>query len=614
MSIEFLKTDYEKVDYLRNLLVSKATGQDVANFEYQQLREELLSNKKIEKYFPIWIRTHSNLSSFWRFIKEEYSTYQERTAFINKEFSLVLSSLNSGTNKAVSQSNETILSKDSLVQSIKEYFTHNKEIKNIFGNFKLTKKILGNGGTSEVKEFEFNSKKYAIKFLISNIIKKENTEFKRFKQAHLNLLSIQHTGVILPQVHFDSIKISDEIELPYIIMPKAEMTLKKFVEEKKKKNEFNFTLFEKLFNGLINILEIIHSYHIIHRDIKPENIFILNKKLVLGDFDIAKFDDKEHVKLVDTKKGDRLANFYYSAPEQSDKSFDEITFAADWYAFGQILYWLITGNTLRGQEDISFSKYDTKYGKYESLIKNLLSNDPSVRLSSKDDIFKYLENKKKVTWEETLYNFDNIVFKYMSEFGMSGQGVKKFNDTKSINEIMSDLATDVLKLNLWWSQGYSDINIYDISKEKYCDRCWLVGLDEIKIKSIWFYKHYSSFGCSCIIVETDNFEPTGLYPDINEYEEFGILDDNYITRQEYDTGWAVINDTRVKLNGKAKLRGRILSNTIYFLAPQMGPLITNDKIIDQIYQEYKQTKVLDSKLLEPLTRIQKNESIVSLEY
>ena len=61
-----------------------------------------------------------------------------------------------------------------------------------------------------------------------------------------------------------------------------------------------------------------------------------------------------------------------------------------------------------------------------------------------------------------------------------------------------------------------------------------------------------------------------------------------------------INGERVKLNGNASLRGRILSSTIFFLAPKSGPLITNNKIIDKIYQDYIKNQQLNTKLLEPL--------------
>jgi serine/threonine-protein kinase len=611
LSIEFLKTNYEKIDYLNNLLKSRATGKEVSDNEYKVLRTELLSNSAIESYLPIWLKTNGDLNSFWRFIKGKFQKYDERTKFLSDEFEPLINYLAPKELKQILIPKDSLpLSKDILKKELNDYLKIKDKITNIYGDFLLSTKVLGNGGTSVVKGFNFHGKEYAIKFLLENIEEKENTTFKRFKQAHLNLLSIQHLGVILPQIHFDSIEIK-QIKIPYIIMPKAENTLKVYIEDKKKNDAFNFTLFKKLFDNLINIVDIIHNQKIIHRDIKPENIFILDGRLVLGDFDIAKFNDDEHIKLIDTKKGDRLANFYYSAPEQSSKKFDEITFAADWYAIGQVLYWLITGDTLRGQDNITFAKYDKNYKEFEILIKTLLSNSPKDRFSSKQDIENFLQSKKKISWEDTLHNFDEIIYKYMPEFGMR-QGMKTYTDSKTINEIMNDLSSNVKKLNLWWSQGYSDMNIYEVVKAKYCDTCWIVGLDEIKIKSIWFYKHHESFGGSCIIIETDSFSLTGLYPEATDYEEFGIFNDHYITRTEFDSGWAVLNGERIKLNGEAILRGRILTDTIFFLAPQSGPLITNDKIIDKIYKDYQVHHEISEKSLEPLKEIRRSHDILMM--
>ena len=215
-----------------------------------------------------------------------------------------------------------------------------KEIKNIYGIFKI-QGHLGQGGTSIVKEAEFENKKYAIKFFTKNTFNKDNikvetTAFKRFKQAHFNLLSIVHSGAILPQLHFD-IHDTGDIKIPYVIMPKADFTL----EQWRNANNITFEDFEKIFNNLLNQIETIYKFVIIHRCIKPSNIFMLNKKYVIGDFDISKFDENIYCNLAKTQKGDRLANYHFSAPEQSNKD-GKVDSSSDWYAFGQVLYWLIT--------------------------------------------------------------------------------------------------------------------------------------------------------------------------------------------------------------------------------------------------------------------------------
>lgn len=606
MSTKYLKTDYEKLEYFVNLLKSKATGGTVSEREYSELREELLNKSILEDKLPIFVKTNDNLNSFWRLIKDKFPTYNERTEFLTEEFEPILQML---------QSNQTSLptlqkyahTKDSIKQELKEYFILHNALSNIYGEFRLTDKNIGNGGTSEVKGFEFGGKQYAIKFLLEDISQKESQAFKRFKQAHLNLVGIQHSGSILPQLHFDVLNIA-HIKVPYIVMPRVEQTLKSFVKEKKKKGEFSFELFEKIFDNLLHIIDSIHLLSIIHRDIKPENIFLFERKFVFGDFDIAKFDKDLYTKLIETSPTDRLANYLFSAPEQVKVDTDELTTSADWYAFGQVLYWIITETTLRGQSKIQLTHIDSRYSKYESLIANLLSENPQDRFSSKNEILEHLESKKKLSPDQILLEFEDIIFKHMSHLGQSGQGFKKFEDIDSINEIMQDLKNGESRLNYWLSQGYSDVGIDRIEKLDLCDSCWLVGYNEIKIKSIWIFKHYYNLGCSCVIIETDSLKSSGVYKIKPEYtsEEFGLFNDHYIKREEYDVGWAVIDNKKVKLDGKAEIRVRTLKEDIFFLAPKNGPFIRHIDIIDSIYKRYKEVKVLDESLLEFLNGIKKD--------
>lgn len=606
MSTEYLNTDYEKLEYFVNLLKSRASGKDVPEREYIELREELLSNKILQSVLPNFVKTNGELNSFWRFIQDKAKGYSQRREFLTKEFEPIFKMLlNNQTSLPAIQ--KYVHTQASVKQELKEYFTSNLSLQNIYGEFKLVDKNIGNGGTSEVKGFEFSGKQYAIKFLLEDISQKESQAFKRFKQAHLNLVGVQHSGVILPQLHFDVLDVAD-IRVPYIVMPRVEQTLKSFVKAKKKNDEFSFELFEKIFENLLHIIDSIHLLNIIHRDIKPENIFLFEKRFVLGDFDIAKFDKEIYIKLIETKSADRLANYHFSAPEQVKVDADELTASADWYAFGQVLYWMITDNTLRGQAQIQLVHIDPRYSKYESLITNLLSENPQDRFSSKSEILEHLESKNKLSPEQILLEFEDIIFKHMSHLGQSAEGIKKFDDIETINEIMQDLKAGESKLNYWLSQGYSDIGIDRIEKIDLSDRCWLVGYHEINIKSIWIFKHYYNLGCSCIVIETDSLESSGVYEIKLEHtsEEFGLYNGHYIKRNECDIGWAEIDGKKVKLDGKAEIRVRTLKEDIFFIAPQNGPLVRHIDIIDDIYKKFKNTNVLDEKLLEPLSGIKKD--------
>ena len=57
--MEHLETDFERAQYLQNLLINLATGGGAENAEYQELRQYFLDNITTKSIIPSWVRLKS---------------------------------------------------------------------------------------------------------------------------------------------------------------------------------------------------------------------------------------------------------------------------------------------------------------------------------------------------------------------------------------------------------------------------------------------------------------------------------------------------------------------------------------------------------------------------
>ena len=94
------------------------------------------------------------------------------------------------------------------------------------------------------------------------------------------------------------------------------------------------------------LLEALRHAHrfIVHRDLKPENVWIDSSGVVkLMDFGIARAYQTNEL----TRTGMNLGTAYYMAPEQHTDA-KEVDWRADQYAFGVLMYELLTGRVPMG--------------------------------------------------------------------------------------------------------------------------------------------------------------------------------------------------------------------------------------------------------------------------
>jgi serine/threonine protein kinase len=442
---------------------------------------------------------------------------------------------------------------------------------------------ISEGGTSVVYSCKIDGSEfdYALKILVDDISKKETSAFKRFKQAYVNLLPQIHNGFILPQVCIGKIQLQSGKVFPYSIMPKAAGTL----QEKYKSKILEYSEFNTLALSLFSIVDKMHSCKIIHRDIKPQNIFYLGDNMVLGDCDIAHFDAIEHLKLVTTSPSDRIGNYAFSAPEQSNSK-AEITFAADWYAVGQILFWLVNKRNYRGIDTIDFKFPDNPKNNYSDLANRMLQADPEKRpqsLSEIKDILKpridpvALHNKQIV---ESTTLFDEIVFKYTRQYGLMEPCYVEIKNENEIDDILSFLMKNVSQLDLIM---YGSIGDFDFSSIQKIDKNHVIfGYFEMLIEYVSVMRSRFYPGASVIALHTKKLSPINSQSK-GETEEICYFEDNIITRQEYDTGWAEIDGKIIDIRrGPTSVKVRAINDNVFFCAPKGGPIFTNQEVFDDL--------------------------------
>lgn len=107
--MEYLENDFEKAQYLQNLLIDLATHNGANNTDYQELRQYFLDNPATKSLIPNWVRTNRDLSQFWQFIKFKFATYAERRTFIWNEFARLLEFLEAGSKTPSDQTVSEVL-------------------------------------------------------------------------------------------------------------------------------------------------------------------------------------------------------------------------------------------------------------------------------------------------------------------------------------------------------------------------------------------------------------------------------------------------------------------------------------------------------------------------
>lgn len=248
-----------------------------------------------------------------------------------------------------------------------------------FGSYRVIRQI-GQGGAGTAYEVvDEADKRLAVKCLDPNKITK--AKLKRFKNELFFCLRNTHRNIITV-LDFGLAK----DKAPFYVMPYYPNTLRKLMQAGIPRDQV-LPLFSQILDGI----EAAHLLSVWHRDLKPENILHAPdaKSLVIADFGIAHFTEEQRRTTIETKPGDRLANFQYAAPEQCPPT-RLVDHRVDIYALGLILNEMFTAQVPRGADYPTVEQIAPEYAYLDELIQSMIQHSPKNRPASIDAIKQQL--------------------------------------------------------------------------------------------------------------------------------------------------------------------------------------------------------------------------------
>lgn len=340
-----------------------------------------------------------------------------------------------------------------------EKLKKNTVVKTAFDEYTLIKQV-GSGGNGRVFSASNGSgEQFAIKFLERNI---GGDKLKRFKNEiafceqhlHKNIVSILDRGYAY----------LDEKDYVFYVMPLFEDTLKSKIKSGIMPDDA-----VSIFVGILEGLKYAHDHNAIHRDIKPENILFAagSEEPVICDFGIAHFAEEDLLTAIETKPGDRMANFYYAAPEQYKRGV-VTTPQTDVYSAALILNEMFTGEIPQAAGYTKIADINADYGYLDDVFAQLYRQDPVERLYPEDRIIaemKLLAERNKREKEKA--KLQSVVNELVNPGEFEAKIVKKeYQDGKLIFTFDTVLPDDWYQFIAFGSYSCSFMMGYEHEKLK----------------------------------------------------------------------------------------------------------------------------------------------------
>jgi len=256
------------------------------------------------------------------------------------------------------------------------------EFQTAFATYKAIE-IIGAGGAGRVYSVtDETGAPFAVKLL--DPAQARGEKLKRFKNELSFCLQKKHRNILTVLDH--GVYLEGTVRSPFYVMPLFDSSLRPLLQE-----GINPGKIMPYFGQILDGAEAAHLSNVIHRDLKPENILFDKGKdtLVIADFGIARFQEDQLITAVETKDGDRLANFQYAAPEQRVRG-GVVDKRADIFALALILNELFTGQVPHGTGYRQISSVSGAYPYLDEIVSWMMRQEPADRPSSVDLIKQQL--------------------------------------------------------------------------------------------------------------------------------------------------------------------------------------------------------------------------------
>jgi hypothetical protein len=422
-----------------------------------------------------------------------------------------------------------------------------------FGDFAIERQI-GQGANGIVFAASQGTHQFAIKFLTQGTPQK----IKRFADEYLCVQMLPPHARITRAIHFGVLR-RGENSYPYIVMPMYGPTIQRPTPSGE-------SHLHELVSQLMDGLEFLHANGVIHRDIKPQNIFYGPTGYVIGDLGIASFNPDFFARQAQTKQGERLGNYLFSAPEQAHGAAAAPTM--DIYALGQIIQWYASGAVHKGTSREPLAEIVSGWA-INRTVDACLRNNPLDRPSSIQQVRELLRaptvpspiDSGAKKWD-ALHVFDDALSKSFPK----NRGTLVTRDQAQVNRLLSNLASITEVSKLWWctNDGRSNPVPPVICLDS---RRWLVDGYELEIEAIAVYRTDSVFS-NFVVLYTDGSSPFGIHQPSAGRDSAGYWRGQYLTVEEAANGYADFNGTIEKLaDPESEIRLRYLLPEAMLIAP-----------------------------------------------